>query len=356
MANENSLLASLAWKLTKQTETLATEALGHILSTSDEARGALLGLVRTAGADVGNVTRVRTEVKGKNNERIDLVCYGNANEERLPIEVKFWANLTDNQPNTYLQRLPDDDGDAVLLFVAPQARLETLWPEILRRADPKFAFRTEAGAEGIKSALAGKSKRRLMLTSWRVLLDRMLKTVGDIPTAGNIRQLEGLCDTMDTHAFLPLRADELGSSFSRRFTDLHHLFQDTYKRADSESAIILKGLGTANSLPRYIGRYINLADTYVWFGMHFEFGAQYRETPMWLAFGWDETHSPTKIDVVRRGLKPLIHNDPPEAIERGDGDILLPIYLPGGVEYDVVINAIVSRLQEIANLIKGATP
>ncbi len=357
MTNDNnSLLANLAWKLTNQTETLATEALGHILSTSDEAKDALLGLVRNAGAHLGEVTRVRTEVVGKKNERVDLVCYGNTGEERLPIEVKFWATLTDNQPNTYLDRLPDDDKAAVLLFIAPQARLESLWPEILRRTDSRFNLKEESGAESVKSALLGTSQRRLMLTSWRALLDMMLRTVGDVPTAENIRQLEGLCNTMDASAFLPLGSDELGPSFSRRFTDLHRVFGDVYKRADNEGVVSLKGLGAANSLPRYIGRYINLANTYVWFGMHFEIGAQYRETPLWLAFGWDEVHSPTRIDVVRRALKPLMNQVPPEAIDRSVGDILVPIHLLSGVEYDAVINDIVARLQEIAAFIKGATP
>ena len=54
------------------------------------------------------------------------------------MEAKFWAGLTENQPNAYLARLPLDERPAVLLFVAPEARLETLWPELRRLIEPPF--------------------------------------------------------------------------------------------------------------------------------------------------------------------------------------------------------------------------
>ena len=49
--------------------------------------------------------------------------------ERLFIENKFWAGLTENQPAGYLDRLRAEGG-AVLLFVVPTKRLPILWPEL----------------------------------------------------------------------------------------------------------------------------------------------------------------------------------------------------------------------------------
>ena len=57
--DSNSLLAHLAWKLTNQTETLATEALGYILSQSESARQALREMLSAGGADVGPIARWR---------------------------------------------------------------------------------------------------------------------------------------------------------------------------------------------------------------------------------------------------------------------------------------------------------
>lgn len=46
--------------------------------------------------------------------------------ERLLVELKFWAGLTDNQPVAYLKKLPTDCHSA-LLEVAPARRIESLW-------------------------------------------------------------------------------------------------------------------------------------------------------------------------------------------------------------------------------------
>ena len=64
----DSLLAHLAARLTDRTETLATEALGYILSRSRAARVALHDALRT-GADVGPINHIRTEVAGDQAER-----------------------------------------------------------------------------------------------------------------------------------------------------------------------------------------------------------------------------------------------------------------------------------------------
>jgi hypothetical protein len=51
----------------------------------------------------------------------------------LLIEAKFWAGLTENQPVTYLRSSLDSGQPGCLLFVMPAARLETVWPELVRR-------------------------------------------------------------------------------------------------------------------------------------------------------------------------------------------------------------------------------
>ena len=144
--SRNSLLAHVARKFPGQTETLATEALGYILSRSAAAREALRETLRTGGADVAPLAKVETEVIGDQDERLDLVAFHEHGFERVLIEVKFWAGLTERQPNTYLGRLPKDEEPAVLLFVAPQLRLVTLWAELHRRSEARF------GLEGARIA------------------------------------------------------------------------------------------------------------------------------------------------------------------------------------------------------------
>ena len=72
-ANRKTLLAQLAPRFGPQTENLAVEALGHILSGSAAARGALSELLEAGGARVGQVAEVRTQDIGEDGARPDLV-------------------------------------------------------------------------------------------------------------------------------------------------------------------------------------------------------------------------------------------------------------------------------------------
>ena len=127
----SSLLAYLAPRLTGRTEDIAVEALGYILSHSIAARSGLFELLRAGGAEIPEVVAVDTQ-SSKDRTRPDLVGFDDQGRERLLVEAKFWAGLTDNQPQGYLDRLTDNGGATALLFVAPKARLETLWAELCR--------------------------------------------------------------------------------------------------------------------------------------------------------------------------------------------------------------------------------
>ncbi len=340
----NSLLAHLAWKLTNQTETLATEALGYILSQSSAARQALQEAIRTGGVDVGPLAQANTEVIGKKNERIDLAALDEQGLERVLIEVKFWAGLTDNQPNTYLERLPEDGAPAVLLFVAPEARLETLWPEVLRRADTKFNLHEDAASRGIKSAVVDNSERRLMLTSWRTLLGSMTSRAsvdGDSSAERDILQLNALCEREDTEAFLPLRSEEFGPAFPRRMLNLQKLVDDATARGRKEGFIDNQGLRVTPQSYGY-GTWIRLGskDTswaMAWFGVDYRAWARDEETPLWLNF----------IDSSDMPLADIT--------ERLGGYQRCYLTLPTGVEYDAVLDSVVDELREFAEEI-SATP
>ena len=335
-ANDNSsLLAHLAGKFTNQTETLATEALCYILSQSAVCREALRETLRTGGADVGPLEDFETEVKGEKGERLDLVGFDEHGSERVLIEAKFWAGLTDNQPNTYLNRLPTDGEPAVLLFVAPEARLESLWPEVLRRTDERFTLGADTGAEGIRSAIVNGSERRLMLTSWRALLGGMSSravVADDWSAERDILQLNALCERQDSEAFLPLRPDEFGPAFPRRMLNLRRLVDDATDRAREVGFVDTTGLKVTPQDHGY-GRYLRVggkdsAWAQAWFGVHFELWAQEVETPLWLQFNG--------LDMSLEDIRERLGSD--------DFDFELPT----GVEYDAVLDSVVEQLRGIA--------
>ena len=75
-----------------------------------------------------------------------------------------------------------------MLFVAPAARLETLWDELCQRAGVNGPL-AETSEEFRSVTMAG--ARHLMLTSWTHLLER-LDGAGDEHTMIAVQQLRGL--------------------------------------------------------------------------------------------------------------------------------------------------------------------
>ena len=365
-ANRPSLLGDLAYKF-GGAETTATETLGYILSRSDAAdaaRNALRDTIRTVGVDVGQIARAATEVEievdGK-PARVDLVGFDDGNAKRALIEVKFWAGLTENQPNTYLKELLKNANakPSVLLFVAPVLRQETLWPELLRLADAGgFSLTSVTSAAGVRSATVNDGPHCLMLTSWLHLLEKLSAATGD--PEKEIRQLQGLCAQQDRAAFLPLRAGEIGPDFSKRATDLHYLYNDVIKRLRVQKIAGFKGLAAAKYGPNY-GRYVHLGDDSkggvadgAWVGVNYEWGAEHRETPFWVMLGYGYKYP--KIDQIRERLAAAQRQDGLDYInaEHNKWPVsLVPIHLPAGVEHDHVLDSVVGQIRNIGDILAG---
>ena len=338
-ANRRTLLAKLAGMFGAQTENLAVAALGHVLSGSLPARRALSDLLRAGGADLGELARVRTQATGDGGERPDLVGLDQTDGERLLIEAKFWAGLTDNQPVNYLRRLAPPGGDpCALLFVAPAARLEPLWNELLRLArEAGLSPKRREDATELRSAVVDDSSF-LVLTSWRNLLDGMAAKVGSAGEAGtemDIRQLRGLAEQQDTEAFLPLRSEEFAPETPRRLLGLRRLIDDATERAREKGFLDTKGLKMTPWSHGY-GRYVRIVHWTPWFGVHYGLWAGTRHTPLWLCFS-------------DGAPEPLKGSHDPQVFNGRD----VPIYLPVGQEYDAVLDAVVKQLGQIEGLIRS---
>lgn len=360
-ARDTSLLAHLAPKFTNEIERFATEALGYILSRSAGARGALQGMLKDRGVDVGTIARVQTEHKirvKEKNARADLVGFDTTDAKRTIVECKFWAGLTEQQPNTYLEELLKNEEPSVLLFVAPESRLETLWPEIVRLgAGGGFALNEVDAATGTgwRSAVVNNGNHRLMLTSWRTLLKEMSGKAGDPTVESDVRQLQSLCDQQDGVAFLPLHEGELGRGFSRRVMDLRRLYDGVILRLKEKGIADFSDLGSSNRGDRVnYGHYIRLglsasadASCIPWIGICFEF-AKHRETPFWILFESGDQHLGRvreKLDAAPKGTFDVIHTA---------NETLVPIYLRTGVEYAAVRDAVVEDIRKISDWLRTA--
>lgn len=126
------------------------------------------------------------------------------------------------------------------MVVAPSERIETLWPELQRRARENFDLDDErilsevcSTAVRSRGRIPGVGQRKLILTSWRVLLETLesqANGVGDLQAVNDIRQLRGLAEMQDSEAFLPLNPNQLDPAQARLIQNLERLVDDVRKR------------------------------------------------------------------------------------------------------------------------------
>jgi hypothetical protein len=249
----------------------------------------------------------------------------------LIIEAKFWAGLTDAQPVRYLQVAPHPE---VLLFIAPEARQETLWRELERRVrGAELEMESNSGF----SAVVGPTV--LALASWRAILNAMeaeLYASGDGASLSDVRQLHELCKRHDDEAFLPLHSEELTSDVGRRIEQFGAICSDL------TGLLVKDGLADVSKLRPtggngWWGRYLRLRGHGAFLHFSARCWADWGDSPIWLSF-WTDTPSP-RDHLRKAGI----------AWFERDGQVYIPVLLPLGEERDRVIAAAMSQLREIAS-------
>ena len=293
-----TLLAHLVPKLTLQVENAATDALGYVLNKSATSREVLTDLLGEGGFDVP-IVRVETQVTYEDGSRPDMAGYDENGAKRLLVESKFWASLLSGQVSGYLRQL-DASGPSALLFIAPGARIETLWTEIVRQigeASPETTLGPTTSANGWRSAMVEGVPKRLALVSWDRLLRNMAdRAADDGVVAEDVRQLRGLAGRQDAEAFLPVRAEELSPDFARRAVGYNRLVDDVVDRGVSQGWMSTDGLKKTPQWYGY-GRYFRSVETEkeFWFGVNHERWARNGDTPLWLRRSTDGSWFPVHV-------------------------------------------------------------
>ena len=123
---QKSLLAHIASNFISEYENVANSSIAYLLNKYTSPREALKNIL---GIDEVP-THYITELSTKSNGRPDVTGLDINGNKAVIIEGKFWANLTENQPNNYLKELTDT---GKLLFFAPDKRVNSLELEISSR-------------------------------------------------------------------------------------------------------------------------------------------------------------------------------------------------------------------------------
>ena len=354
MAELDTLLARLVPKLTSQVENAATDALAIILNASAACRGALDRLLRDDDFHPEPIVRCETQVTYQEGSRPDMVGYDRSGHARLLVEAKFWAVLQRSQASRYIEQL-EEVGPSVLLFIAPDSRIESLWAEIWRQmesGDGSIQLEITASTERTRKAKIVDSDMRLLLVGWDHLLGA-LAAADDARVASDIQQLRGLARYQDEEAFQPIHSDELSPMLPRRIRGLNRLIDDVRTRGVQEGWMNAQGLAAAPQREGY-GRYFRFIGDRGeviqedWFlCVHFERWATSGDTPLWLRIwtrGAQHPISPARSAKLRERL--------PSLVEREKGRICdVPIYLKIGVEYERVLDEVVRQVTAIRDML-----
>lgn len=340
-----TLLGHLVPKLTDQVEDAATEALAFILNRSKACRQALVGLLSSEDFGLGAISWVATQVTFEDRCRPDMAGYDRSGAMRLMVESKFWAGLGEGQACGYLRHLKEEEeGKAVLLFIAPDSRLSSLWTEITSEIETGRGCRGGScgpvveirGSEPVRKAEVSGADKRVMLTSWSHLLDVLYGATADNdPARVEIVQLQGLVDYMERDyatAFVPLTAEELQSDIPARMLSLRGLVDETVNVAQAGGWVT--GTRKTEASGGGYGYYFDLQGARVWFGVLWRMWAYYGESPLWV-WPWEQAH---RIQLRRKTPSP----DPDH----------FPVILPLEADYQTVLKEALTRLEKMGHILK----
>jgi hypothetical protein len=224
----STLLSAIIGKFTNQIENVATESLAHILQSSKSVENEFSKFLSKSGFDGEELPltfTLETQYSDANDHSIPDLCLSFTDGRTILIEVKFWAKLTENQPTTYLKKLDARKGDA-LFFLVPSKRISFLKRELLHKLSNELNLNDPIQFEDDIVRVQGYAP--IVLLSWEDLVNYLKARINDSDTIGlnNLRQLNGLIDTMLNFDFIPYEYGDMDFSTYQKQMQLIDLIDE----------------------------------------------------------------------------------------------------------------------------------
>lgn len=314
-----TLLAHLFPHIRGSQEDVATISICHIIAQSDVLRKAFTKqLSSRLHIPMDDSLSYNSQVAGRKKERPDIVGTKLDGTETIICEAKFYAALTENQPNAYLQRL-DGIPDSGLIFLCPQTRIIGLWKQ-LESLISNF--------EMIDTFCDNVSGIHMAIISWSDVLDTLLETARkmDPGMLDDIHQLIGFCHEMENTEFIPFKPEDFGVDVAKS-QDRYYMVVDSINELllrQKEYSPSKNGLRAAPQKQGY-AQYIKLHDLCcgVFFDRVLWKKASSFCTPFWfyLTLDWKQTPGlmsyfnslPVQMTEVNRDGKTYIALETPTA-------------------------------------------
>lgn len=241
-----SLLAHLYSRIKGSQEDVATLSLQYILTLSSVLNESFSRLLfnsvkreYVAGIDY------KCQSVGDNKERPDIAGIDSEGNEVFLCEAKFYAGLTSNQPNAYLDRLIKNEGTA-LVFICPEARRISLWSKVVGLCAGRRI-------ENISEYCVNVDGIAMSLISWNEIIEA-LKTAASVSYMAalpDIAQLEGFCNMMDRTAFIPFKEEDLGPENAIKEERYYQVIDSLYDKLVTNKSIDTSTKGFKASAYRY---------------------------------------------------------------------------------------------------------
>lgn len=276
-----ALLAHLYSHIRGSQEDIATYSLQYILSASSELNRAFTHLVSESfHCEVLAPLNYICQVSGENRERPDMVGVDIEGNEQILCEAKFYAGLTNNQPNSYLDRIAQRGGTG-LVFICPEVRKAVLWDQLKQLVAERNTMPISdfcLSVDGVKMAII----------TWNEVTSILKRTSAStaIEYVSDVEQLEGFCKQMDSDAFIPFSAEDLGPEVPRKEERYYRVIDKLveYLKTDKSLNPITKGV-KATAYRKGYGRGINIRG--YWLSINYDrdlwTDASSCETPFWVA-------------------------------------------------------------------------
>ena len=250
----HSLLAHMYSHIRGSQEDIATYSLEYLVSRSPELNQTFTGLLETSLHEaLGKDLRYSCQATGKEMERPDISGVDSNGKEVVLCEAKFYAGLTENQPNAYLNRLRNENGIG-LVFICPAKRRKLLWQklvELCEKDSPKKVDEYCATVNGV----------RMSIITWGEIIEKLRLTASSVAVSSlsDIDQLDGFCKHMDDSAFLPYSKEDFGPENARREERHYQVLDEVVDHllADKSLNASIKGLRATPYRQGY-ARYMNI--------------------------------------------------------------------------------------------------
>lgn len=342
---DRSLLAHLLPYFKGSQEDVATCALNYIVCSNSHMLNAYNNLISDLfECDPLNVAQYKCQAIGENNERPDMAGYDVNGDELILCESKFYAALTINQPNTYLDRLISQKGIG-LVFVCPVNRLNGLWNEIINIASSQYNLNK------INPQCVEINGVRMGILSWNEVLTKLENVSESVSpeSLADIKQLRGYCSQLESETFAPFVEEELSIESALRIEKHYKVLDEIVDslRNVADIKLSLKGL---KATPQWSGytRYVRINNLVVaiMFTTQKWKNPENLSTPYWIKIAREDWEIDAACKRAILKIEPRLVSD--------DG-LCLALIAPPYLSLSEVANEITKQIKEYIKIFESET-